>query len=207
MKQPWDIYNMILKTQYTASGDCVDWAVLVDDEERTVWLIFEESDGRRDWINNLKFPTKLYKHQESCMRAACGWGDAWKSCNDEVMNAFIEQVTAHPDYRPHITGWSYGGAMCLYAAEDFNYRTGFRADVTTFGAPKPLWGKKTLDYVYGCCGIVRQWTNRNDCVCALPPFPGYCRLRTDSCGDRFSLLKWLRPKIYHCLYGDSRIYA
>ena len=205
--RPWEVYEMIKTTKFTKSGDDVDWAVVIDEDFKHVWLVFEESTTKRDWRNNLKFPVKLYKNQESCIRAASGWGDAWKSCNDLIMDKFIAEVRAHPEFSPVICGWSYGGAMSLLAAEDFNFRTMKMASVITFGAPKPLWGRKTRKYVRGCCSIVYQYANVNDCVTAMPPLPGYKRLVTNKCGGKFNLFKWLfKAGIYHCLYGDKEIY-
>lgn len=204
--KPWEMFNFIKETHFATSGDHVDWAVIVHDNDKTVYLVFEESNGRRDWINNLRFPVKIYKKQESVMRCACGWGNAWKSCNDEVMKMFIQACDEHKEYTPHICGWSYGGAISLLAAEDFHYRTGRKAAVTTFGAPKPLWGKKTKDYVKSCTGVVHQYQHVNDCVPLMPPLPGYCLVWPDKIGKGFSLIKLFKPTIYHCIYGDERLY-
>ena len=208
LSKPWEVYEMIRNASFTKSGDDVDWTVIVDEQYQHVWLVFEESTTDCDWKNNLKFPVKLYKNQESCIRAASGWGDAWKSCNDLIMETFIAEVKKHPNFTPAICGWSYGGAISLLAAEDFYFRTKKKVSVITFGAPKPLWGKKTQEYVRSCCSYVAQWAHVNDCVPAMPPLPGYKRLVTDPCGDKFNIFKRLfKADIYHCLYGDEHIYG
>lgn len=204
--RPWEVYEMIKTAKYTKSGDDVDWTVIVDENFKHVWLVFEESTTKRDWQNNFKFPVKLYKNQESCIRAASGWGDAWKSCNDLIMNEFIAEVNAHPDFSPAICGWSYGGAMALLAAEDFHYRTGKKPAVVTFGAPKPLWGRKTKKYVKSCCGFTAQYEHVNDVVQFMPPLIGYTRIDTDKCGSGFCVAKLFDAEKYHCLYGDKNIY-
>ena len=38
--KPNELYEEIKKTQYTKSGDDVDWAVKVYDDEKTVRLLF-----------------------------------------------------------------------------------------------------------------------------------------------------------------------
>lgn len=211
---PWELFAKIRDASYTTSGDSVDWTVQVNDNEKRVYLLFEESRGKRDWINNLNIfvkiykhlPKKLYKQQESSIKAARGWGDAWKSCNDEVMEALIKARQEHPDYAVYIAGWSYGGAMTVLAAEDYHYRTGEKPFIVTFGAPKPLFSGPCQEYVRSCIAAAWQWSNNNDCVCAMPPFPGYHRINTMECGDRFNLIKWFKPGIYHCMYGDKEIY-
>lgn len=55
-----------------------------------------------------------------------------------------------------VCGWSYGGAMAVLAAEDFNFRTGNNAGVVTFGAPKPLWGRKTWQYIKSCVAYAEK---------------------------------------------------
>lgn len=175
--KPWELFNLIKSIkheEYITSGDDVQWTIKVDDVEKVVRLIFEESCGNTDWKNNLNFPMKLYKKQESCIRAA--------------------------------RGWSYGGAVALLAAEDFHYRTGKKASVYTFGAPKPLWGKKTREYVRSCVNEVKQYSHVNDCVPLMPPFPGYTRLSTDHIGGKRNFFKLFNPWKYHCIYGEESLY-
>ena len=207
--KPWELFNLIESIkhdEFITSGNDVQWTVRVDDLEKVVRLIFEESCGKVDWKNNLNFPTKLYKKQESCIRAARGWGNAYKSCNDEIMRALGLAVEIAPDYEIHICGWSYGGALSLLAAEDFYYRFHKKASVYTFGAPKPLWGRKTKKYVRSCVKEAYQFSHINDCVPLMPPFPGYKRLSTDKIGKDFSIIKIFKPKIYHCIYGEKALY-
>ncbi len=207
LDEPWNIFNMICSAQFKTSGDDVDWSISIDDETRKVWLIFKESNSKRDWKNNFRFPVKVYKKQKSCLRVASGWGDAWKSCNDEIMDAFIKVTQEHRGYVPVICGWSYGGAIALLAAEDFHFRTERFAYVMTFGAPKPLWGKKSQNYVHTCCYRAIQYAHINDVVPLLPPLPGYKRLSTYKCGKgRRKLKELLHPEIYHCIYGKEEIY-
>jgi hypothetical protein len=208
LSKPWEIFQMIRNTKYQTSGDDVDWAVHVDHDSHTVWLLFKETNSKRDWQNNFKFPAKVYKNQESCLKVASGWGSAWKSCNEIIMSAFIKALEEHTNYSPAISGWSYGGAIALLALEDFYYRKKRFAHLITFGAPKPLWGKKTQEYVRGCGFIVKQYTHINDIVPLLPPFIGYHRLNTELCGKgRRSITKLIHPEIYHCEYGKEEIYG
>ena len=122
------------------------------------------------------------------------------------MRALGLAVEIAPDYEIHICGWSYGGALSLLAAEDFYYRFHIKASVYTFGAPKPLWGRKTKKYVRSCVKEAYQFSHINDCVPLMPPFPGYKRLSTDKIGKDFSIIKIFKPKIYHCIYGEKSLY-
>ena len=57
--KPWELYEEIKKTEYTKSGDSVDWAVKVYPDEKLIRLLFEESTEDRDWRNNFDFPLFL----------------------------------------------------------------------------------------------------------------------------------------------------
>lgn len=208
--KPWDLFKIIKETDhqvYNESGDHVNWMVRVDDEEKVVRLIFEESNGKRDWLNNLAFPVKPYKKQQNVLWVAHGWCNAYKSCNDEIQEAFIKMLNKHNDYYPEICGWSYGGAMAVLAAEDFYFRTKTKPNVYTFGAPKPIFGKKSKKHVESCCNEIKQYANVNDCVVVMPPFPGYKHINKIKVGNRkFNLIEWFKPKIYHTIYDDESIY-
>ena len=207
--KPYELYNLIKgikHTEYHTSGDDVQWIILVDSSEKVVRLIFEESAGKRDWQNNLNFPVKIYKKQKSCLKVARGWGDAYKSCNDEIMEELYKAYITKTDYQIDICGWSYGGAMSLLAAEDFYYRTGIKPNVYTFGAPKPLFGSSTKKYVRSCICDIKQYAHVDDCVPLMPPLIGYTRIVTNYIGGKRNLIELFKPDIYHCIYGNKELY-
>ena len=207
----WNLFKLIKNTDktftYNDTGDSVNWIVIVDDSEKKVRLLFEESNGKRDWLNNLAFPVKPYKKQQNTLWVAHGWCNAYKSCNDEIQNSFVSTLNKYKDYTPVITGWSYGGAMAVLAAEDFYFRTKIKPVLITFGAPKPIFGKKSKEHIKNCCSIMKQYANVNDLVCCLPPFPGYKHINKVKVGNRkWNLIEWFKPKKYHTIYDDESIY-
>ena len=207
--KPWELFEEIKRTEYTKSGDSVDWAVKVYPEEKLVRLLFEESADDRDWKNNFDFPIKPYKQQENTLWFARGWGNAYKSCNDEIMEKLIKTYTddlKKDGYSVEVCGWSYGGAMAVLAAEDFNYRTGNKAGVVTFGAPKPLWGRKTWEYVRSCVAYAVQYAHVNDVVTLCIPLPGYRMIQKVKVGKDFCIFKLFNAEKYHCMYGDKNLY-
>lgn len=204
---PFDLFNAMQEFEYFNSGDDVDWLLFISDIEKVIYLFFQPTRTKRDWENNFNFPVKVYKNQKSCIKASRGWGDAWKSCNDEIMEVTIKAVDQNPDYDFIISGWSLGGAMSVLAAEDFYYRTGKNPTLITFGSPKPCFGLKTAKYIKKCCnGKVLQYADRNDIVTYLPPFPGFSHVKRVTIGEKFSIKKLLDPTIYHCIYGDADRY-
>lgn len=202
--------------EFITTGNAVDWVIEKDDEEKKIRLLFQESNGLKDWITNFRFPGKLYKKQNSVLRVHKGYGNAWKSANDSIMNYLIKVCDENPDYKVIIAGWSYGGAMAQLAAEDFNFRTrsnlnnvnsGKKATLVTFGSPKLICGPRTKDYMITCCERIFQYSQCNDMVTYLPPFRGYRQiLLPKRIGRKFNLIEWFKPLIYHTRYDDLRLY-
>lgn len=167
-------------------GDDVDYKIVVDDNDKIVYLLFKQSDSKRDWQNNFSFTCTMYKNK--LMRIHRGYARAYLSCNDDIMLEFISKVKEHPDYTPVISGWSYGGAMSILAAEDFNFRTreqktnnicddvdnGKKAVVFTFGAPKIVGSIKSMKYIKKTLdNRSKQFVNALDIVTICVPLPNY----------------------------------
>lgn len=202
-----ELYELINKTAYKKTGLDVDWTIFVNDGEKTVYLLFAPSNSKLDWFNNFRFPVKLYKKQQSKMLVAKGWGNAWKSCNDIVTRTTLKFYDVNEGYKLVISGYSYGGAIALLAAEDIAYRSNnsIKPNVITFGAPKPLFGKRSVRYVESCCNSITQYAHASDIVTYLPPFFGYKHIARSSIG-KFNLFKLFNPSVYHAIYNDKTLY-
>lgn len=83
--KPNELFELIKNTTFIRTGDEVDYAVNVFPHEKRIRLIFEESNGKRDWINNFNFPIKPYKNQVNTLWYARGWVKAYKTANDETL--------------------------------------------------------------------------------------------------------------------------
>lgn len=199
------LFNQIKKSEYKKTGDEVDFCIQVNSKGKLIKLLFEESQSKRDWQNNFNFPVKIYKNQKSKLLAHRGFGNAYKSANDVIMNELEGYIKQFPDFNVLISGWSLGGAMAVLAAEDFYFRFHKKAMLITYGAPKVLFGKKCKCYVLGCCSSVIQFADNNDIVPLLPPFPGNKQVSLKHVGDKFSFKKIVKPQIYHCSYGDFEL--
>lgn len=200
------LFILIQNSSYKKSGDNVNWVIKIDDTEKIIRLLFQETKGKRDWINNFKFPKKPYKQQENTLWVHRGWGDAYASCNDLIMNECEKAIAQVPDYSFQISGWSCGGALALLAAEDLHFRTKIKPDVVTFGSPKPLYGKKTKNYVNSCINTCSQYANRNDIVPLQPPFYRYCVAKKVKV-DKKVLFGLFNPWKYHQGYGNPKLYT
>lgn len=201
--QPWDLWKLIDETKYDTTGDDIDYKILVQDGRAV--LLFQESTSKEDWRNNFNFPRKLYKDQKRWLRVHRGYGDAWRTANDKIMEEFIRAAEIAEGV-PLIAGWSFGGAMAQLAAEDFNYRTGRRSDVVTFGSPKVAGDLWTQETIYEC-GNFAQYANVNDVVPLCPPLPWFHHINKIKCGGPFNPLQLFHPEVHHCAYGDPAIYG
>lgn len=201
--EPWDFFKLIEDTKYDTTGDDIDYKIFIRDGRAV--LLFQESTSKRDWKNNFNFPKKLYKDQDRWLRIHRGYGNAWRTANDKIMSELKAATEAAPGV-PLIAGWSFGGAMALLAAEDFNYRTHIRPDVVTFGAPKvagDLWTQQTIYQ----CGSFIQYINRSDVVPLCPPLPGFCHIEKKKVDKRRCIVELFKPQIYHTKYDDPTIYG
>lgn len=187
---------------YKTAGLDVQYKIVMDETDKVIRLCFQESASKQDWIINFTFWKKPYKHQEATFYVHAGYVKAWKSCNDVVMQELQQAVKDNPGHTVEIIGWSYGGFMALMAAEDWNYRTGDKADVETFGAPKGLYFKKSRDHFRSCCAGIKQHARRNDIVTWNVPWPWvYNVLKVEYC-EPFSIKRLFNPNVEHTTYED-----
>lgn len=202
MKQN-ELFSLIKHADYKTVGDDLDYCVTEIGGRPA--LLFQGSMTWRDYVNDFKFARKLYKNQTSCMVVHGGFGRLWKSGNDQIVFDISQACLKHPGAKPIIAGWSLGGAIALLAAEDLFWRTGWKADVFTFGAPKVCGSKKTAEYIDQCCCAV-QYRQPNDLVPYLPLLPGFCHADSHWVGRRFSLIEIFKVKKYHIGYGKGELY-
>lgn len=202
-----DLFKRLCERNWATSG-CVKWSIETYEEEETTYLFFagSKSDG---WKHNLDFlPVRPKRKCWSPLVATRGYVRAWEECRDEVLKALLsEYIAFNPnEQKLVIAGWSFGGALAVLAAEEWNYRTGLSAEVVTFGAPKVLFGKKSAGYVRDCCSEVRQYVLKNDIVPHLPPFPGFRHAAAKQMRDHLAPMELLCPAKWHFAYGEEELY-
>ena len=197
-----EVFNLIVSTSYKKTGIDVDYCV--KEVEGIPCLLFKESNSKIDWKTNFHFWKKPYKNQENTMLVHSGFANAWKSANDVIMKEFIDLVNKKKATKVLITGWSFGGAMSYFAAEDFNYRTGLKPDVITFGAPKIVapFAFKSRKHIASAINNLQNVTHKADIVTKIPPF--FIKFKRLSVG-KFSLKLFFTGK-GHTLYGEESLY-
>lgn len=149
-------------------------------QDNRLLIFFEKSNGKIDWIHNLKFlavPTKPYKDMDKggwfCHRGFLKvWKIIEKHLKDDIMNPEVTEI--------EIVGYSHGGAVAQLCYEYVRYN---RPDVQVlgwgFGAPRVYWGKinKEVKKRFEGFFIIR---NGKDAVTHLPPkifgYKDVCRI-------------------------------
>lgn len=200
--KPYELFKIVAHADYQTVGLSLDYTIETIDGRAC--LFFQQSSQNEDWVHNFEFVAKVYKNQENHMRVHHGFAKVWKSANDQIMSEFIEAVKKSKK-KPLIAGWSFGGAMCQLAAEDFFYRTEIRADVVTFGAPKISADKKTAAHI-SSCGDFLQFAQRNDIVTKCPPLPWFHHVHKVDLGRKFNIIEIFKPQIYHADYDNVELY-
>lgn len=181
------------KNKYIHTNEGGDY--YIEAEGDTLYLLFECSDDREDWINNFDFlpeersdipiskrafktildslnlPSKPYKDMLNKWRVHGGFLKVWKSMKDDIKTYVAEFLKNHSKIKKIVViGYSHGAALAVLATEDMEYHYGntYKVSGYGFGTPRVLWGIVPEEVRYR----LRNFTSiRNipDIVTHLPP--------------------------------------
>lgn len=169
----------------------------------TLTLYFEDSNGKKDWKDNLFFLPVFVKAYKKCLNhliVHVGFKNEYHSGNDQIMKELIDEYHNHQTDKVIIAGWSNGAAMSMLAAEDFFFRTGIKPTVVNFGCPMVCFDKLSAQYIKDCCEEVREYCNNNDVVTKVPLF--FEHVNKIAVGDEYKFKKLFDPWNYHQAYGE-----
>lgn len=158
------LFSTCISLSYMEIGNTVNYAV--KREGRTLYIFFEDSDGKTDWKRNLDFPVKAYKRmQKTAWYAHRGFLRAWK----EVEPALFADISDEKIQKIVVAGYSHGGAIALLCHEYiWFHRPDLRGNLEGygFGCPRVIWkaGKSKQRWKNFC--VIR---NLDDLITHLPP--------------------------------------
>lgn len=163
------LFEKCLGAEYIHTDKGGDYSLTVEGD--TLYLLFEWSDGREDWISNFDFPAKPYKRMSEVWFCHRGFLRVWKAMRDEIEAKVADILKAHFEIAKIVcVGYSHGGALALFATEDMAYLYGGAYTVKGygFGAPRVLWGHipKAAKIRLQAFKVIR---NIPDIVTHLPP--------------------------------------
>ena len=161
-----NLFKRCLSADYNHTAEGGDYAIQIEGD--TLYILFEWSDGKEDWINNFDFPVKPYKETNwYCHR---GFLKVWKAMRVEI-ESNVADILSNEDIK-NITciGYSHGAALSVLCTEDMEYWWGSQCKVNGygFGAPRVLWGivPKAVKERLRSFKTVR---NKPDLVTHVPP--------------------------------------
>ena len=171
----------------------VEWDIY--EEENIVYILFQETTGAFDWIQNFSFTKRKYGD----LKFHHGFYELYDLMKDDV----IRYVKKIPSYKKLVvSGWSQGAALAQIAVQDIFYHTGRKSLLISFGAPMAIYGKKTRDACREAVTETYEYCNKNDIVTYQPPFPSWYHINRVNVG-KFNIIRLFKPTTYHCNYDKT----
>lgn len=135
-----------LRATYTHTKEGGDYAVTYEEKTKTLYLLFQWSDGREDWKNNLAFravcldPTAPKGERWYCHR---GFLKVWRAMEPEIFSQAAWYLRRYDVQQMVCVGYSHGAALSLLATQTMTAFHGERIPVMGygFGCPRVVKGK------------------------------------------------------------------
>lgn len=164
-----ELFEACLDAEYLQVESGGSFATVRDGEE--LWIYFEKSNGREDWVNNLSYRAVSVGREGEEWFCHEGFYTVWRS-----ILPYLQPMISNPAVkRVNTVGYSHGAALALLCHEYIGF---LRKDLEEsregygFGCPRVIWGTVPEEG--------RRWKsfyvvrNIDDAVTHLPPrFFGY----------------------------------
>lgn len=171
MENLYELFKKTISVPYFTINKSVNYAIRKENEK--LYIFFEDSKGKEDWIKNLDFPIKAYKNSDNkTFYAHRGFLGAF-----EELEKVIAPHINDKNYKSIIiSGYSHGAGIAVLCHEYAWYnRPDIRKNIYGYGygAPRVVWGieRKDLKERFSNFTVIK---NIDDIVTKLPPaFLGY----------------------------------
>ena len=170
-----------------------EWGTYEEDD--VIYILFQETDGMSDWVQNLSFTKRKYGD----LKFHHGFYELYDLMRDDVIK-FVESLPKNKTLV--VSGWSQGAAIAQIAVQDIYYHTGRKSILISFGTPMAIYGRKTRDKCREAVIEAYEYCNKNDIVTYQPPFPRWHHIRRVNVG-RFGIIKIFKPQTYHTNYDET----
>ena len=166
------LYRKIFNAKYTTVGDSVDYCF--QEEEKTLYILFEESSSKVDWKHNFAFWKRPYKDMTIKYRVHSGFLKCWKTVEKIIINK-IKEVDENGEYKFNriiCSGWSHGGALTVFCHECvWFYRPDIRKQCfsVSFEGPRVYGGFRVKKSLRERWAHFFQVINDKDIVTHVPP--------------------------------------
>lgn len=165
------------------------------EEGNIVYILFQETTGASDWIQNFSFTKRKYGD----LQFHHGFYELYDLMRDDI----IQYVKNMPSYKKLVvSGWSQGAAIAQIAVQDIYYHTGRKSLLISFGTPMAIYGNKTRDACREAVTEAYEYCNKCDIVTYQPPFPSWYHINRVNVG-KFHIIRLFKPTTYHCNYDKT----
>ena len=131
------LFQQILDAEYARAGNAASY--FLRREGDALILLFEESNGKTDWRNNLDFPAALARGKGEKFFAHRGFLRVWQSVLPCIDGAIRDRTVR----RILVAGYSHGAALALLCHEHcLSVRPELEENIlgVGFGCPRVAWG-------------------------------------------------------------------
>ena len=177
-----ELFWLTHTSPYTTIGDGVDYSFKEDG--KTLYILFQGSSQKVDWIQNFNFPKRPYKDMEIPYKVHGGFLKCWKQVEDIIINK-IKEIDDSGNFKFNciiISGYSHGGALAAFCHECVWYhRPDIRTNCWSYGfeAPRIYGGFKVKEELRERWAHYILIRNHTDLVTHVPPhILGFCDLGT-----------------------------
>ena len=170
-----------------------EWGTYEEDD--VVYILFQETDGLTDWIQNLSFTKRKYGK----LKFHHGFYELYDLMRDDVIR-LVESLPLNKTLV--VSGWSQGAAIAQIAVQDIYYHTGRKSILISFGTPMAIYGRKTRGACREAVTEAYEYCNKSDIVTYQPPFPHWHHIRRVNVG-KFGIIKIFKPHTYHTNYNET----
>lgn len=134
------LFEKCLNADYIRTENSGDYSIQV--EGKTLYLLFQWSNGTTDWKNNFDFPAKAYKNGIDKWFCHRGFLKVWKSIRDQLEPRVLSILQTQEIENISCVGYSHGAAIAGFATEDmeFIYGSCYKVSGYGFGCPRFIWG-------------------------------------------------------------------
>lgn len=167
LKQMRDAFSRCLNANYIHVEDDGDFAI--ETKGNTLFLLFQWTHSKTDWISNFDFAAKPYKDMEITWRCHRGFLRVWKSIEPHIAS----YVRNKRYTKIVVSGYSHGAAIATLAHEYCWY---WRPDLRDngligfgFGCPRCYFGWTMKDKLKERWANFHPIRNLNDIVTHVPP--------------------------------------
>jgi len=135
-------------------------------DEGVLYIAFQGSCSKRDWLQNFMFWKKPYKEMNGTWFAHSGFVSKWKAVEDSIINIVRESEAQ----RVIVSGFSQGAAIAQLCHESIRFHHPIR-DVFCLAYASPrvfsMVGFRHVKKRLSGITLFERW---HDIVCKLPPW-------------------------------------